>query len=239
MFGEPQRLSVQEALRHHVSLQADVSDALTALPRRQDKSLSVALSEARDLAAQLEPGEEGGLPSQTKLESWLGAVLRGPHDEGWFDGRVRSDLRGWSELTPAAHILVIGCLRRRLTDLAVSTSPNLIDGKERISDALARLFEFELALVHLDARIADETAGRSSGADPLSALPGEASRDIRNALSVIETSVYLVRHYSQRGPGYANLGRHLDRILKHLHRTKLEIVRLVSGAAPPPRDTAS
>lgn len=200
--------------------------------------MSVVLSEARDLARRLEPQEEGGHPSLRNLESWLGAVLHGPHDQRWFDERVRSELRGWSDLTPVAQILVIGCVRQRLTDLATSASPDLIDGKERISDALARLFDFELALVHLDVRFGDETAGPISEGDPLTELPGEASREIRNALSVVETSVYLVRHYSQRRSGQANLGRHLDRILKHLHRTKLEIVRLV-GAAAAPQESAN
>ena len=234
MLAEPNRQPVHEALRNHVSLPGDVSDALTALPERDRESLSVVLSEARHLADQLESREAGEHPSQTNLERWLGAVLRGPHDESWFDERVRSGLRGWSDLPPVVHILVIGCVRQRLIDLVISTSPSLIHSRERISDALARLFDFELALVHLDSSVGDETQGPISEADPLNALPGETSLDIRNALSVIETSVYLVRHYSERGPGHANLGRHLDRILKHLHRTKLEIVRLVSVATSAP-----
>src|ERR1022692_3470872 len=117
MLVEPDLRPVLDTLRNHVALDADVSDALDAFKEREKESLSVVLNEARDLVGHLAPRAHGGHPSQPDLESWLGAVLRGPHDGGWFDERVRSRLPGWSDLPPLTCVLVIGRVRHRLTEI--------------------------------------------------------------------------------------------------------------------------
>jgi hypothetical protein len=103
--------------------------------------------------------------------------------------------------------------------------------RERIADALARLFDLEVALVHFDPDLTTNSATTASHVDPLNSMPSEASARILNALGVIETSAYLVGRYSaEASPGNANIERHLDRISRHVQRTNLEIVRLVGTA---------
>lgn len=230
MPGEPIRQPLLEAWRSYVFLEQDVSDALSSLHEREEESLSVVLSEARDLAGRLEPREDQGHQSQQDLESWLGAVLCGPHDERWFDERVCSHLRGWADLSRVASVVVIGRVRHRLTEIATITSAKLNHGSERITNAIARLFDLEMALSHSDFESDADTATVGE-VDPLGALGKDSLNNIVSALGVIETSAYLVRRYSEQvAPGYANIARHVGRILKHVRRTNLEIVRLVGAA---------
>lgn len=219
------------AMRNHVALDPDVSDALDGLEETERESLSVVLDEARDLAARLAPRGDGERQSRLDLESWLAAVLRGPHDRRWFDERVRSGMRGWSNLPPVVCVLVIGRVRQRLTEIATMRPAKLEPRRERIADALARLFDLEVVLVHFDRDRTKRSASTTSPLDPLHSIPNETSARILNALGVIETSAYLVRRYSaEASPGNANIERHLDRISKHVQRTNLEIVRLVGTA---------
>lgn len=231
MADDPRQAPLLGALRTHVSLDTGVSDALTALHRREGESLSAILSEARDLAGLLEPRDLGGHRSQLYLESWLGAVLCGPHDGSWFDERLRSPFRGWSDLPMVVSALVVGRVRQRVTAIATATSTKLDDASERITDALARLFDLELALTHFDVDVTSDAKATIADVDPLRALVGEASLNIRNALGVIETSAYLVRRYGERvGPGHPKIERHLGRISKHVERAHQEIARLVEAA---------
>jgi hypothetical protein len=234
MLDDPHARLVLGALRSHVSLELGVSDALTAFHEREGESVSAILTEARDLAGRLEPREQGGHQSQLDLESWLGAVLHGPHDESWFDERVHSPLRGWSDLPTVVSVLVVGRVRQRLTEIATATSTKLHDGRERITDALARLFDLELALTHLELDVAGDANPSMAEVDPVRALVEEASFNIRNALGVIETSAYLVRRYSERiGPVNARVEHHLVRISENVERTHQEITRLVKAARLP------
>jgi hypothetical protein len=222
---------VLEALRSHVTLERPVSDALTALHGREGESLSAVLTEARDLALRLEPDRERGAQSLLDLEDWLGAVLRGPHDERWFDERLRSSLRGWSDLPHVVCVLVIGRVRQRLTAIATATSAGSEPANEGIADAIARLFDLELALMQLRSRVAGAGAPTPAEEGGVSDVLDQVSSNIRNALAVIETSAYLVHRHSERiAPGHARIEHHLGRIVKHVHRTHHEVARLVETA---------
>jgi hypothetical protein len=228
MLGDPDQREVLDALRNYVVLDADVSDALEALGRRENGSLSAVLHEARDLAVRLAPEGDRRLPSQLDLEGWLSAVLRGPHDEGWFDKHVHSHPRGWSDLPALTCILLIGRVRHRITAIAAATPLELKPGRERIADAIARLFDMEVALVHFNRRVTTASAPPRSEDDPPSSLSKETSARLFNALGVIETSAYLIGRYSaQVAPGNANIERHLERISKHVQWTNSEIMRLI------------
>ncbi len=231
MADDPRHEPLLGALRSHVSLDSGVSDVLTALHQREGDSLSAVLTEARDLAGRLEPREVGGHRSQLYLESWLGAVLRGPHDGRWFDERLRSPLRGWSDLPAVVSALVVGLVRQRVTAIATASSTKPDNASERITDSLARLFDLELALAHFDLGVTADGGANIADVDPLRELVGEASLNIRNALGVIETSAYLARRYGERaGPGHPKIEHHLRRISKHVARAHQEIARLVEVA---------
>ena len=232
MLGDPDHRLVLDGLRDYAALDADVSDALTAFHEREGESVSAVLSEARDLASRLEPRDQAAHPSQGDLENWLGSVLRGPHGGRWFDERVRSPLRGWSDLPTVVSVLVVGRVRQRLTEIATATSTKLDDARERITDALARLFDLELALTRFEMDVTSDTKAPMIEVDPLRALVAEANLEIRNALGVIETSAYLVRRYSELvTPRHSRIEHHLARISKQVHRTHQEIGRIVEAAS--------
>jgi hypothetical protein len=231
MLVDPDYRLVLEGLRDYVALDADVSDALTAFHEREGESVSAVLSEGRDLANRLEPRDQAAHPSQRDLENWLGSVLRGPHGGRWFDERVRSPLRGWSDLPTEVSVLVVGRMRQRLTEIATATSTKLDDARERITDALARLFDLELALTGFELDVTIGAKATMIEVDPLRALVAEASPNMRNALGVIETSAYLVRRYSELvNPGHPQIEHHLARISKQVQRTHQEIGRIVEAA---------
>jgi hypothetical protein len=230
MLVESEHQPILDAMRDLVAFDPDVSNALEALEQTERESLSVVLNEAGNLARRLAPRRDGERRSRLDLESWLRAVLRGPHDGPWFDERVRSGMRGWSNLPPVVCVLVIGRVRQRLTEIATMRPAKLEPRRERIADALARLFDLEVALVHFDPDLTKNSATTASHVDPLNAMPSEASARILNALGVIETSAYLVGRYSaEASPGNANIERHLDRISKHVQRTNLERISAVSS----------
>jgi hypothetical protein len=231
MLVESEHQPLLDAMWDHVALDPDVSNALDAFEQTERESLSVVLSEARDLAGRFAPRRDGERRSRLDLESWLRAVLRGPHDRRWFDERVRSGMRGWSNLPSVICVLVIGRVRQRLTEIATMRSAKLEPRREQIADALARLFDLEVALVHFDRDLTEGDASTTTQVDPLHSMPSETSARILNALGVIETSAYLVGRYSaEASPGNANIERHLDRISRQVQRTNLEIVRLVGTA---------
>lgn len=220
---------VLEALRSHVALASDVSEAIDMLGERETESLSAVLDEAHDLVGRLAPQNDGAHQSHLELEGWLSAVLRGPHDARWFDERVRSRIGGWSNLPPVTCILVIGRVRHRLTEIATTTSVRLKPERERITDALARLFDLEVALLSLNRQVPETNTSPTVPVDPLLSMPKEAGARLLNALGVIETSAYLVRRYSEQvAPGNADIERHLDRISRHVQTTYVEIGRLAA-----------
>ena len=65
-------------------------------------------------------------------------MLRGPHDGGWFDERLRSPLRGWSDLPAVVSALVVGLVRQRVTAIATATSTKPDDGASERMTGLAR-----------------------------------------------------------------------------------------------------
>ena len=233
MLGDPNPRPVLEALRRHVLLDPGVSGALTALHERERDALTVVVREACDLAGRLDPTRDGRHQSQDALESWLGAVLRGPHDGSWFDLRIRSPLRGWSDPPTLASVLVIASVRQRVTEIAAATSPKPDHTTGRIAEALARLFDLEVALAHFHLDMTGDGRTTVAEVDPVRALVGEAGRNIRSALGVIETSAYLVRRYTQQvAIGHPRVELHLGRIVKHVQQTQQEISRLVEATRP-------
>ncbi len=238
MFGAPNLQPVLETLRTHVALDSDVSEAITNLCGRAGESLSNLLSEANDLATRLEPEDVGQRRSQGYLETWLEAVLRGPHDDRWFDERLRSRHRGWTDLPPATSAVVIGRLRHRLTEIAAEGTASWDSLGARVATSLGRLFDLELALTlgELDDKLFKSAAAVDF--DPILPIVEAANLAVGNALGVIETSAFLIRRYSSRiAPGHDGIERHLDRISKHVQQTKVEMGRIVAVARQRPAPT--
>lgn len=215
------------ALRSHVSLDSDVSDALTALHAREGARLAVVLKEAREFAGELDSSQERP-GSKLDLDAWLGRVLRGPHDGTWFSVRLRSGRDTWGDVPPLASAVLISRVRQQLTEIA-ATCDDVGTTAPRIMSALGRLFDLEMAIIILDLG-----AGGADDVGPTYApsVPQEATLAIGNALAVIETSAYLIGRYCAQGsPPTADVERHVERILRQVERTKIALGQLAKAIA--------
>lgn len=226
---------ILQALRLHVELEADVSDALTALHARESSKLGELLHEARVLASQLDPSR-AGIESRLDLETWLRTVLRGPHDHAWFDTRVQSGRRGWADMPPLPSALLIARVRHRLTEMAGALGGPNVTASRRVADAVGRLFDLEVAIVvlNLDTRpIADSKREETRF---VGVAAREAALAVGSALAVIETSAYLIGRYSDlSAPRYSDVERHLIRIAKQVESAKKQLRQLleaVKGVRP-------
>ena len=227
MLDQVDRHPILDALRTHVALDAEVSDALTALHAREGAGLGEVLSEARALATQLDPSG-GSARSRLDLETWLRTILRGPHDSAWFDTRVECGRQGWTGVPPLASAVVIARLRHRLTEVAVAWHEPTDGMAARVAHALGRLFDLEMAIIILDIDTGGTALANRDEVDSLRPTQRDAALAIGNALAVIETSAYLIGRYSDAGaPRRSDVERHLDRIAKHVVRAKQEIAQLL------------
>jgi hypothetical protein len=230
MFDRLDRRPILHALRTHVALDNDVSDALTALHARKVAGLGELLTEARALADELDPSQ-GGAGSGLDLETWLRTMLHGPHNGVWFDTRVESGRQGWADMPPLASAVVIARLRHRVTEMAAVWHDPTGATADRVAAALGRLFDLEMAIIIVEVDLAPVLVASRDETDAIRSAQREAIFAIGNALAVIETSAYLIGRYSDRdSPSRADIDRHLDRIAKQVVRTKREVGQLLKAA---------
>lgn len=234
MSNHSDRRPLLSALRAHVALDRDVSEALTALYVREPDGLAALLDEVRNFARELRasPAEMG---SRWNLEGWLGTLLRGPHDGAWFDTRVECGRQEWADIPPLASAVLLGRVRHGLTEMAAwGAGTSGMEG--RIANALGRIFDLEMAIIVVDG-VQTGGGARSDGDDAQSlAEQRGAVLAIGNALAVIETSAYLIGRYSDPATGRASdIERHLERINDQVRRAQKALLRVLEVAAAPSR----
>lgn len=229
MLEPADRNPILNALRTHVALDAEVSDALTALHAREGAGLAELSSEVCELAERMDPSKEGR-GSSLELGPWLGAILRGPHDSKWFDARLESGRQGWVDVPPLSSAVLIARARHRLTEMARASHEPTGGMGDRLANALGRLFDLEMAIIILDIEVGATALGKRGEDGPLRSTQREAVFAIGGALAVIETSAYLIGRYcSQDSPRLSDIERHVDRITRQVLRTKTELGQLFQG----------
>lgn len=127
------------------------------------------------------------------LRAWLDKLLSGPWDEAYFDLRCRiGRMHVRIELPQHYMFGAMNIIRRRLADVMereVATAE-----RQRLSDALARALDLELAIMlHTYREDSQEQQARRERLATFGQLVGAVSHELRNPLTVIETSAYLLR----------------------------------------------
>lgn len=230
MFEGLDRAPILHALRMHVDLDADVSDALAALYAREGARVAELLRETRVLAGQLDPSKDG-IGSRLDLERWLATILRGPHDRTWFDARIRCGREGWADMRPLAATLLIARVRDGLIEISSANGDQPGAAGHRVTNALGRLFDLEMAIVILDVEFGAIVVLDRDGADPIRSASREAAVAVGNMLAVIETSAQLIRRYFDlTTPRRADIERHLQRIAKQIDGARTEVRQLLEAA---------
>jgi len=179
---------------------------------------------ARELGGIVWEEDDEAPPGRTlELEQWLGALLLGPHDSEYFQRRHTWARGVLAEGTPAARLAkVVSRLRARLMELISSFV---------VGDARADGARCAVNLI-LDAEIAAivETlaeAQRGVAAEAEAAARG-ALEQLRERLSVIESSAYLLQRHSQKPGGDAERGAaHARRIFEAIRDSDEMMCRLV------------
>lgn len=166
------------------------------------------------------------------LVDWMHEMLRGPHDEPYFQkhariGRVhvRIDL-------PQAYMLT--AMNRIRVQLAEVARDRLADDPPRLvatTRAMHQIMDLELAVMletyREDLLVKNRTAERLSTIGQFAAGIGH---ELRNPLGVIESSVYLLRQHLAKDPSDPRVGRHLDKIATEVHRSTETITELLELA---------
>lgn len=166
------------------------------------------------------------------LVGWLHDLLLGPHDESYFEkhariGRVHVRI----ELPQAYMLTAMNRIRVQLVEVArlqlASDPPRLAN----TTKAMHQIMDLELAIMletyRDDLLVKNRTAERLATIGQFAAGIGH---ELRNPLSVIGSSVYLVRQHLARDPGDPRVGRHLDKIGAEVERATSTITELLELA---------
>ncbi|GEM_PF-2998290 len=159
-----------------------------------------------DPALDLAPGEAS---RHTRLLGWLERGLKGPHNDEFWAGRagLGVDLN----LESRELIALLGALRTEYRALAAAPGVGIgVDPPLGLRAALDLLLDVELA-IGLDALAAKKTAEdeRRVRLATLGEHAATVAHDLRNPLSVMRSSAYLLRGQLAEHPGAL---RHVDKI---------------------------
>lgn len=182
---------------------------------------------------------------KTTLRRWLDELLRGPHDQAYLQRRARIGRVHVQIGLPQAYMFTamnrIRVQVAAIIDRALADDPVL---REKTLEALHQLADIELAIMLETYREDLEEKTRLS--DRLATIGQFAAgigHELRNPLSVIESSLFLLRQRLSRGATLTEPGtaRHLDKIAAEVRRSTRTINDLLELArnVPPKRRTVS
>lgn len=174
----------------------------------------------------------GGAAQLERLEraliEWMRTGLEGPHDEDFCLRRARiGHIHVHIGLPQRYMITATTLLRLEYRALAHATFIDDPARLDRLHASLERLFDLELALMLETYKIeADERLRRRERLATIGQLAASVGHDLRNPLSVIESSLYILR---QRVTDERGL-KHIDKIAQQVHECDHIITNLLDMA---------
>lgn len=144
------------------------------------------------------------------LQAWLASAFAGPHDQTFLQSRMDIG-RAHVRVGLPQHLLITGMnvLRRALRARLEALHAGDPDLRRRTGDALDRLLDLELAiLVHSYREDAQQRSRQHERLAAIGQLAASVAHELRQPLSVMSTSIYLVR----RAPAAPHLAHHAARI---------------------------
>lgn len=145
------------------------------------------------------------------LQAWLDSGLAGPHDEAWFERRARiGRVHVRIDLPQRYMFTAMNVMRRDVRRLAEQAYADDREKSRLTGEALDRLFDMELAIMlHTYREDSEARVLRRERLATVGQLAASIAHELRNPLSVIESSVYLLRRRIADDP---RAKRHLDKI---------------------------
>jgi len=222
-----------EELRRYVGWGAEDEHALRALHGpAQPRFAAIAErfydtilrhSEAR---ATLLGGESQVGHLKVTLQRWLDTLLRGPWDQAYLDSRYRIG-RVHVRIALPQHYMFGGMnvLRRELNQVIDDTYLSHPEELAAARRAVGRVLDLELAIMlHTYREDLLAAQARQERLATFGQLVGSIGHELRNPLSVMETSLYILRG---RVPDEEGTRRHLDRIEDQLRAANAIITNLL------------
>ena len=167
------------------------------------------------------------------LLQWIDQLLRGPHDEAYFERRARiGRVHVQIELPQRYMFTAMDRIRVRTSDVLRDTPELDPAALRRMLTALNQLLDIELAIMletyREDLVIKNRTAERLATIGQFAAGIGH---ELRNPLSVVESSAYLLsRRLEQLRVSDPSLARHIEKITSEVHRSNKTISDLLELA---------
>ncbi len=156
------------------------------------------------------------------LVDWLDTGMQGPHDLAFYENRARIGRMHVRIGLPQRYMFtamnVIRVDLRRLLDEVHGDDPAQ---RARVGEALDRWLDLELAIMlHTYREDSDDRLDRQARLAAIGQLAASIAHELRNPLSVIESSLYLLR---RRVDEDDRVTRHLDRIQSQV-KTSADII---------------
>ena len=170
------------------------------------------------------------------LHRWISALFSGRYDDAYAQNRWRVGIRhaeiGLDQVFCTAALCRV---RARLVDAIFDLKDRDPALRQAAARALNKLLDLELAII--DDAYHSEWLARQQRMERLATLgqiAGGIAHELRNPLSVIQTSVYLLLH--AREPSAEKTAEHLRRIERHVNLADGVIGALTSFASLPRPD---
>ncbi|HVU52365.1 MAG TPA: protoglobin domain-containing protein [Polyangia bacterium] len=237
-----------ENLKLYVGFDEDSSAALRELHPVVAPSF-VAIVDDFYAAIEAHPGARaaitGGRAQIERLKEtllrWLEELLLGPHDEAYYDRRARIGRVHVRTSLPQQYMFTaMDRIRVRLLDVIQQKVEDRARSR-RMCAALDQIIDLELAVMletyREDLLEKNRTAERLATIGQLAASLGH---ELRNPLSVVESSLYLVRQHLGAAAELPSVAKHLDRMAAEVQRanqTIHDLLGLARNKAPRRRTT--
>jgi two-component system, NtrC family, sensor histidine kinase HydH len=167
---------------------------------------------------------------------WIDRLLLGPHDEAYYEMRARIGRVHVRIALPQQYMFTaLDRIRVRLLDV-VQTEVEDRARARRTGTALNQILDLELAIMLETYR--EDLLEKSRAAERLATIGQFAAslgHELRNPLSVVESSLYLARQHLGPAPSPPNVTKHLDRIgaeVKRANQTINDLLGLARNKAP-------
>ena len=233
-----------EDLKHYIGFTEDSSAALRELRPIAAPYFGEIVDDFYR-AIQEHPGARGMITGgdaqiarlKATLTRWLDSTLAGPHDEAYFESRTRiGQVHVRIDLPQAYMFTAMNRVRIRLLDVVRANerrwSPPL---RQRISVAVEQVLDLDLAIMLETYRA--EFLAKHREIERLATVgqfTAGIGHELRNPLSVIDSSLHLLRRNLGMRPGLPpEVGHHLDRMCDEVKRCTDTINDLLARARAP------
>jgi signal transduction histidine kinase len=176
------------------------------------------------------------------LRRWLEELFQGPHDQAYLERRARIGRMHVHIDLPQAYMFT--AMNRIRVQCAAVIRQDLAEHAERTTRtlvALHQIMDIELAIMLETYR--EDLMIRNRGAERLATIGQFAAgigHELRNPLSVVESSVFLLRQRLSQSPMDPKVERHLAKIeneVKRCNQTITDLLELARNRPPKPRTT--